>query len=381
MKAAVSGVNVQDASVTGFSSIKNSANTTNVSFMTIITNAINSTFAENVTKMMSQNRSQNVEMTLLFNTTTLFPHFDNDPWSWIMAVYLVVTVLTVILGLFGSIFTIIIMRKEPFKSSSYGIHLTALAVADMLSLILITCYKDSTIYFLQKDIFAESNTICKMFIYSICTTRVFTSWNIVFISVERFIAVWFPFKFRQLSSKRTALNVTGCFFIAANIVAIFPTLSSSVRNDGCSPDVTVGAISLSIAMLAILHIIIPTIILLFFTPLTVFKLAKQQMSRRRMSCTDRTEHSTYATVMLIGIVISYIVLICSPFFARVVIRYTGTTQADSNYGLMNEIISITDQINCSINFFIYGLLGSEFRNQVIGICSSSCKTRTDKPEQ
>lgn len=365
----MSSVNIKDASVSGLPSVKNSPQTTNASFMTIITNAVNSTTAENVTNMMLQTRSQNAEMTLLFNTTTLFPHFEDEVLPLIMDVYLVVTVLTVILGLFGSIFTIIIMRKEPFRSKSYGIHLTTLAVADMLSLILITLYKDSTIYFLQKEIFAESVIACKMFIYSSCTTRGFTCWNIVFISVERFIAVWFPFKFKILSSRRRTLTISGCLFIAANIIAIFPTLSAGIRDGICLPDITYEAIPLSVAMLITLYLIIPAIILLFLTPLTGFKLAKEQMSRRRMNSENRTESLTNVTIMLIGTVISYMVLIGSPFVARVALRYIGTIPAESNYRIMNEITSITEQINCSINFFIYGLLGSEFRNHVIGICT------------
>lgn len=110
-------------------------------------------FAENITNEMSQ------------NTTTSFQNTANEDPSWIMNMHLVITAFLIILGLFGNTFTIIIMRKEPFRSSSYGIHLTALAVADMLSLFLSSLYKDSTIYFFGTDILADSLVICKIFFY------------------------------------------------------------------------------------------------------------------------------------------------------------------------------------------------------------------------
>lgn len=92
------------------------------------------------------------------------------------------------------------MRREPFRSNTYGIHLTALAVADILNVILSALFKDSTVYFLDTDIRVESVIMCSLILYLMSAAKGFISSNIAFISIERFIAVWFPLKAKHLFS-------------------------------------------------------------------------------------------------------------------------------------------------------------------------------------
>ena len=113
---------------------------------------------------------------------------------------------------------------------------------------------------------------------------------------------------------------------------------------------------------------------LFLTPLKIFKLTR----RRRLNCANGIENMAYITAMLIGTVTAYLVLVCCPFVVRVVLRYSGSILTESKYLPLNEIISIAEQINCSVNFFIYGLLCSEFRNQFSNICKGVCKIRKSK---
>ena len=324
-------------------------------------------FAENITNEMSQ------------NTTTSFQNTTNEDLSWTMNMHFVITASLIILGLFGNTCTIIIMRKEPFRSSSYGIHLTALAVADMLSLFLSSLYKDSTIYFFGTDILADSTIICKIFFYFVYSTRIFASFNVSFISVERFIAVWFPFKARHLSSKRTTLIISGCLFAAANITGIYSALSAVIRNGICFPYGSAGTIPVSIAVYIILFAIAPAIILLSLTPLTISKLVRQQLLKGRATSNSENgiEHLRYMTAMLIGTVIAYIILVCLPPVIRLVLRQYGMSLIVMKQLGIHEIISIAEQINCSGNFVIYGLLCSEFRKQFIAICTCLCKIRKE----
>ena len=346
--------------VTDFSGIGLPINTANASFMSI-EDADNDIFDENMMDTLSQ------------NTTTSLQHTENEFLFWIVNWYFVITVFIVILGLLGSVCIIITMRREPFRSNTYGIHLTALAVVDMLNIISITLSKDSTIYFRGKDIIAESVIICKVFFYLMSTTRGVTSSTVAFISIERFIAVWFPFKAKQLLSKQNALIISGCVFGAANIVVIFILLSSD-KNSICSLDISIGAVQVSIAIYITLYIFIPILILLLLTPLTIFELTRQQLLKRRLNSANRIENTTYINAMLIGTITAFLVLFCCPFVARVVIRLSGRTQTDSNNLQIRQIILITELINCSVNFFIYGLLCSDFRNQFINICKGLYKS-------
>ena len=351
--------------------VLNSAKATNTiadAGFTTIPNSPNTSFAENLTHTESQNSS------------TSFQNSEDNAVSNLMIINAVITVFIVIVGLLGNSVTIIVMRKEPFRSNSYGIHLTALAVTDMLCVVMLTLIKDSTIYFLDRDILAQSEIICKIFCYAIISVRICASSNVVYICVERFIAVWFPFKAKDLLTKRSAIIISGCIFVAASIVGIFSSLTSVVKFGKCLPyDDFIGAIPITFTIGAILIITAPTIILLLLTSLTIFKLIRVQLLRRRLTNnSDRaTEQLTYMTGMLIGTVIAYIVLVSCPLGARVVLAHTGITLVELQTRGLREHIAILEQINCASNFIIYGLLCSEFRNQFVEIFRGAFRMRTE----
>ena len=284
-------------------------------FSTIL-NSPNTSFAENLSLTESQNSS------------TSFQNSDDNAVSNLMIIYAVLTVFIVIVGLLGNSVTIIVMRREPFSFHSYGIHLTALTVTDMLFVIILTLIKDNTMYFLDRDILAHSEIICKIFCYAIINVRICASSNVVYICVERFIAVWFPFKAKDLLTKRSAIIISGCIFVAVSIVGIFSSLTSVVKFGKCLPfDDFIGAIPITYTIGAIGIIANPTIILLSFTFFTILKLIRSQLLRRRLSKnSDRgTEQLTYMTGMLMGTVIAYIVLVSCPLGARLVLTNIGIT--------------------------------------------------------
>ena len=349
------------------SSAKKTATMADAGFTTI-QNSPNTSFVENSTN------------TELQNSTTSFRNSEDKAVSKHMDIYLAITAFIVVFGFLGNVLTMIIMRKEPFRSNSYGIHLTALAVADMLSMILFTLIKDSTIYFLDRDILAHSEIVCKIYGYTIISVRICASSNVVYICVERFIAVWFPLKAKYLLTKRSAVIISSCIFVAASIVGISSSLTSVVKFGKCLPyDDSTGAIPITFTVGAILIITAPTLILLSLTPLTIFKLIRSQLLRKRLTnnIARGAEQLTYMTAMLVGTVIAYIFLVSSPLGARLVLTHTGITPVELQTRGLRELIAILEQINSASNFFIYGLLCSEFRNQFVEICRGAFRMRTE----
>ena len=315
------------------------------------------------------------------NTTTSFQHRDDEALSWLMNFYLVITAFIIILGLVGNSFTIIVLRREPFRSTSYGFHLTALAVADNLGLILYTFTKESTRYLFGKDIFGESDIMCKIFLHSRTSVKLFASFNTGFICIERFIAVWFPFQSKILLSKRAAIIVNSCILAAANIAGIVHFLVSIVKSGKCLAfEKTAGAIPVPVVLLYMVNVlsIMPTVILLTFTPLIIVKLISQQRQRRRMTNDIESGNGqlAYMTAMLIGTVIAYLLLVSFPTLARILLPTIGISRGIARKYGIHDLTTTAEHLNCSVNFVIYGLLCIQFRKQFINVCIGSCKMKT-----
>lgn len=184
-----------------------------------------------------------------------------------------------------------------------------------------------------------------------------------------------------MSSKQTTLIISGCLFLAANITGIYSAFSAVIWNGICFPYTSPGpeTVPVWIAVYITLFAIAPAIVLLSLTPLTISKLVRQQLLKGRATSNSESgiEHLRYMTAMLIGTVIAYIILVCLPPVIRLILRQNGMPLIVMKQIGLHEIISIAEQINCSGNFVIYGLLCSEFRKQFIAICKGLCKIRTE----
>lgn len=334
----------------------------NTGFVTI-RNSSDTTFSENITTTMAQ-------------ISTIL--IQNGGVSWFMIISLIVTAFLIIFGLFGNFFTIILMRKEPFRCTSYGAHLTALAIVDMLFLIMSTLIKDSTLYLFGRDVLAHNVVVCKMSFYLFIGSKFFASFNVVYICIERFVAVWLPYKAKHFLTKRVAVATIGCIFVTANIAGIGISQTSVVKNGTCLPfDNSIGAIPVPSYALIILFITAPTFLLILFTPLTVFKLVRRQLLRRRMSNNNGgvNDQLAYMNAMLVGTLVVYIVLVSVPVAARLVLSHPRMTVMGPKALGLGEFTVILGQLNCALNFVIYGILCPIFRNHLIATCRGLCKLR------
>ncbi|XP_061166817.1 neuromedin-U receptor 2-like [Saccostrea echinata] len=283
---------------------------------------------------------------------------------------------TVTIGITGNILTIIVMKSRQFSTVPSSYLLICLAVSDSVLLLTQPLNKDFVIDLIGQDIRALHNSTCKLYFIIRRASKMTSSWFVVGLCFERFIAVWFPLKAKFYITKRTLL--AGILAIYAIIFAFTGAYSyaSEIVKGICQPDVydakDPAARQRFGAMLrtaSSLYSIVPMIILLTLTPLIIAKLVRHNQRRKIMkpqsSTAQRSKDDRRVTAMLIGIVLAYIILVLPITVlhnAAYELKISAFASNDAGFNLFKEISQLLEQLNYALNFFLYVMTSRHFRS-------------------
>ena len=287
--------------------------------------------------------------------------------------YVTVPVFT-IFGLTGNILTLIIMRTKYFRASTTSVFLSALSLSDT-TFILISPFTKA----FMKDIFnrdpkALTEAGCKAYFCIFRSAKICSSWYVVLVCLERFMVICFPFRAKIIFHKRSAIIAVS--FVTAAVLAFDAvwTITSGIVDGNCIPSIATEstkdlAAGFVVAGTAIFNII-PTCVLLFFTPLSIIQLFRQMSFRRETSTTSGNEDMLKVTRMLLAVTIAYILLVTPISVAHSVAFFNGYsifTSKDPDFVIFREFAQTFEQLNYSINFFLYVTCNTTFRRQFYNV--------------
>ena len=295
---------------------------------------------------------------------------------WLMYVSYISVPLLLVVGLCGNTLTIMVTRSRHYRHSSHGVYLTAMAVSDIIFLLAFPFSKRFILALFGQDVRAISLIGCKAYFFFFRASRSISASLIILICVERFVAVWFPLKVKYLSTKRAAIMACSCVFAGISTFSAVWTLIANVKNNKCiAVDMTeetklVAEVCSAIGMS--LRTCIPTVTLLFLTPLTVFKVYQQQSMRKQISSKNKgsTDETYRVTLMLISVNMAFYILITPFCIAKHAFLFAGTdiVMAPLRWARnLHEVSQICEQTNCVINFILYVVLSSSFRRHFLAI--------------
>jgi hypothetical protein len=289
---------------------------------------------------------------------------------------------SLLVGLVGNVLTMRVMNSNSFSKLSARVFLIALAFSDTTVILNQPLHTMFIIQFFGRDIRAISSFGCKLSIWFFRTGKMMSSWFVVCICVERFVAVLFPFKVKILFTKRRSYMIIAIIFLAFGIFNFRWSFSSNVLNnvicvleaiDKTDPrEVLDYRIMLFLGFS--LLVIVPVSILLILTPVIIITLRKQVLNRKNL--TNQGKHNKQvlkATTMLISVIVSFVVM-ATPFgvfhvisfFKSKAIHEENTTLYQSGRGIAQTL----DQLNYTVNFFMYVLTSCQFRDAVVALFRS-----------
>lgn len=279
----------------------------------------------------------------------------------------------VVIGLVGNTLTILTVSHSQFRRVATRYVLCALAISDSLLLCTNPFNQSFMMNIWDRDVRALSEAGCKFFFVMYRTGKLSASWCIVLIAVERFCAIMFPLKVKCIISKRKILvSLAAAYAVVLTLSAIW-SFSTGIEGGICRPDLVDESnerFHKSFVIVgACVYSIIPISILLILTPPVVVKLIKSHRERKK-TVRGKIERSARVTskvsIMLIAVTLEYAILV-TPITVFLVCTYWtaqpifGSSNPDRI--VLQALALICEQLNHSINFFVYVLCSSQFRHR------------------
>ncbi|XP_052792017.1 C-C chemokine receptor type 5-like [Mya arenaria] len=328
-------------------------------------------------------------MAELFDNTTMVANVTDSVkpevwWKYVQDNFYtagyVITPMFLIFGLFGNILTILIMSSKVFSGMTSRYILIALAISDTTLLLTQPFNKLFVRKMIGYDVRAISDVGCKAFFHIFKTGKMTSSWLIVILCFERFIAVVFPFKAKAIITIKSIMALIILDYLFIGIFNAVWTFSSIVVDGVCKPDITYAHTKEKYRDYLIagssFYSLIPMIVMAIMTPVIVYRLLRQKKIRNRMSkgggaSAEKADADTLRiSVMLIGVVVAYIAFVLPITVVHNLAFWKSVSVFDTNtlqFFLMREVAQILEQLNYAVNFVLYVLCSTKFRKRAMEI--------------
>ena len=339
-----------------------------------------------------------------FNNTTNEPYFNNTMSTWyfsqsnstyelgtgsipITGVTYTLFGLTccfAVLGLFGNCLILISTLKLRKRFKAHGVLITSLAICDIVALLSWAPTQPCVQDVFGMDVRAISGIVCKISFAILYPAMYGSTAIVVLICLERFLAVWYPFRTRKILSEKNMLKTV--WICMTPIVLIYVSMSilyCEVRDGKCHPNFEGDAYSTVLKgkpnvtfYIASQGFIITSsmLILSIFTPLTIVKLYKQMVIRRQLTTAELNVTQFQTSVKLFAVVIAHITLLGLPSVGAILFGFLGIIPAGNTL----SVLTVPLLLNHCINFLLYNIFDTEFRRNVFALFGYIKKDK--KPE-
>lgn len=275
-----------------------------------------------------------------------------------------------VFGLFGNSMTLAVTCYKGFRNMPSSLILRALAISDTTLILMLPFNKKFVTKLLQMDIRALSGPTCKLFFWAWKTSKMTSSWLVLLLALERLVAVVFPMKAHQLITRRNvSIGILLVYLGIGGFNAMWDSMVNRVIGGRCLPNLPdPGYESLAKPLVlagVTLYAFIPALLILTFNFCIIQRLIQNARKRKDLTKQDLTQDATIrTTVMLMVVAFSFVILIVPigtmhavSLFSKVNIFET----TEPSMVIFREVTQVMEQINYSINFFLYVLCCRRFR--------------------
>ena len=298
------------------------------------------------------------------------------------------------MGTLFNILTIIVLLRKRMRSSSSSRYLIVLAVCDILALNvgLLRHYIKEV---MKVDIRNFSDASCKIHVFLVYFFTHLSGWILIFLAVERFIAVWFPFKAKVLCTpkKGTAalvaivvslFAINAHFFWTMDLVN-FPSGPNEEKHFCVTiyPEYFIFDTYIWPWVDAALYSYIPFIVMIVCNSLIIAKLLQSKINKKKTEGRSSRTRMKTMTAMLFSITFSFLIL-TTPMSIYILGEYIWWSEEIykpcNNLILFWPIANLLFYLNNAINFLCYCVSGPRFRREVIRMCGCACVSNRVRSE-
>ncbi|KAI0233533.1 hypothetical protein LSAT2_016212 [Lamellibrachia satsuma] len=294
----------------------------------------------------------------------------------------------VVIGIVCNVMSMgVFASSRSLRRTTTGHYLIALSAADLLYLLGETLKwltsRDSHDQIVNFAFVNTNDALCKTVHCTRYSAKFLSSWITVAITIERFLTVAFPLRVSLLSTPRLARVCIAVIAVTSVSLNVFPVWTVGIK--ALRPNETFCVITAPVeyelwnmVVLRCGQLIVPSILILVFTVVIVYFVI-QAARRRQTQLQGQSCHLTsiqksvemQLTAMLIAVAVSTLLLrlpYATAFYLKLYGESIWSTPIDKwqEFRLvaayrMTEIFAV---LNYVLNFFLYCLCGSTFRNHL-----------------
>ena len=296
-----------------------------------------------------------------------------------------------VFGTFGNVMTMVILRRMPMKRSAMPVYLTALAVSDTC-LLYTGLLRRWVQYVFHVDVRSLAPASCKIHTWLVYSLVIVSPWLLSVMTLERFLSVWRPHRVSILCTRTKAaavvvavvavsLLVNAHLLYGVNLMAVEVGGGAEGGGNGsrvmvCSApedylyffDAVWSWVDLTLASL------LPFTLLLVGNCLILCKMSRSTRSARHLHASvrphdlvrrrRRTSSMTMTLIMLSIVFFLTTSPICVYNIIEHYVKDDNDPRGTGRLRLAWAVVNILMYTNSCVNFYLYCLSGTRFRQEL-----------------
>ncbi|CAH1782406.1 unnamed protein product [Owenia fusiformis] len=291
----------------------------------------------------------------------------------------------IIIGLFGNIMTIFVLARSRLKYTSCSRYLILLSASDSIILLIGLGHFWLTFAF-QTDIRNLYPWMCKVQPFLLYSANHFSVWLLVSVTVERVVTIYMPLRAKTIITKK---KVWGIIAVIGSC-AVLVNVHTLVTYDLVSVNVPEGEVVICLCPARYCHFAryvavwidaifasyLPFTILIISNIFIIKEITKTSTKKKRLargssrrSIKANDDQTRSLTIMLLAISVIFL-LLTSPVtvflggydhFQR---QVNNDPKRKLQFQITNVIVHMIWYLNSSVNFLMYCVSGSRFRQEL-----------------
>ena len=284
----------------------------------------------------------------------------------------------------NSLIITVITCGSLMKTSVFMILLLILAIADNTTLFFLILRNNEIYYFLP---FSQSSNVCGVLRFFRYTSAAMSSWIVVLISAERFIAVFYPFKVHIYCTRgKTAIATVGIFvmLVIIHLPIIFGSTTFMKGNRHICG--RIKSVSLLETLFTLFVVLVYSVIPFCLIAVSNIQIVRKIIQQRQFTAQhqkNKSSDKSNVLFMLLAVSLIFIVTTLPQGICHILTslsRYTTsifmpTCNLDVNLAKKIWIV------NHCVNFLLYCLTGSVFRQTLVHLLRCSKRHESSRSVQ
>ncbi len=292
--------------------------------------------------------------------------------------FLVSTPIITAVGIIGNVLTMVTAQRRRLRESPISVYMTALACAD--SLVLILDFLNKWIFIVTGvHVISTSLEFCLAYRFLFTTLFTYAAWLVACIACERFLVVWWPLKAKWLSTRNKSRVVVCVSLVLSGVIHSYTFLIWDLREGRCNMKIEQAYFFYNIYPLlsGVVYSYLPVTIIIVCNVLILVGLRRAAEKRKSLS-QQENQDTRSLTITMVTICVTFVVTTMPITILYTVLLGTGEwIYQKPAMALVRTIILILGLANHSVNFFLYVMTSSKFREELRGLCRVRAGRRTD----